>query len=821
MKAIGIDLTNAVSQCSSCADTDWFPAVILPMVQDEPILVGKDAKLHRRGAGLLWPPESQIPYSNNPKYGKGRVTLAEAWRYLASFETQDSAWDNYQPFQRQISWQPNPADNRSKVSFSAEDIISEAAGACIDNFSDHDLICFVVPDDIGEGAQQALLDRLGATSAVHLLPRPIAIATDWCSRQNPDKFRIIDRDSGCCGYIWVLSAGLDRWEFCPMDIRKVSFGQTEFLIPVRDHTEHSSGLAVDGLSMLAAYAIGVNKADISDVWFKIVSSNLIEELLNDTSLNCYTDDFHRACSAVKEWSGRLAKTNQDCSINPDSLNSELIKHANKFKKRDRDCIGTIADGSLAGLCMGGVSIAGRVLDQYEDYGIFEVTNGSATLNGAKLVAQQLERGLPTYRDRIAPIEIFYKGNDEFWDPVISTKTLIEGTTVEAGKVARTKEPIKEFFIPAGQDSLTLILRRKFGNKQIIRQVSAGLRESVADNENVVITAEVRPGQGFATALIRSQRPGFFETKLNWKTMKDGTPPPAPKYAWPPGVANVHSNVSRWDLAPFEEISKVLSDFRPRRNTPHAVSEFRKYIAFWLNGNEPYQYDGRIASSDSFNRFARPEVLEELSRNLGDAIDLAPSNDQLIRLAGWMYEACPASAIKVAVERIKKRQEMPCDLEVAGKAFVKKEHIQVFVEMFVERIRELKKNYSIDSNNNWIRAFRDLIRFRVDPLRPEFIKDSQINTIEKYIIGLMYYESNRRGPKYNNCLYIAPHILKRRRFDDEFLAVDSKRWKEWNEMFEYASKVGMNRQKDMAKAMLKLLKEEATLGDIKILASNEK
>ena len=114
----------------------------------------------------------------------------------------------------------------------------------------------------------------------------------------------------------------------------------------------------------------------------------------------------------------------------------------------------------------------------------------------------------------------------------------------------------------------------------------------------------------------------------------------------------------------------------------------------------------------------------------------------------------------------------------------------------------------------------MIRFRVDTLRADFITKTQINTIERYVIGLMYYESENRGTKYNNCLYIAPHILKRRRFDDNFLALESTRWKEWVEMFEYASSSGKYRQKAMAKAMMNVLKAEATIGDIQILASNE-
>ena len=824
MKAVGIDLTNASGASSFDTESSWFPCVILPLIAEEPVLAGKAVKKHRRGSGLAWPPECQVPYGNIPEYGKGRVTLAEAWRHLASFETQDLAWDNYQPYQRQISWQPDPSDERSRVSLSAEDVVYKAMMACCPDLTDAEQVCLVIPDDLGEGAQQALLDRLGASSSFHLLPRPVAIASDWCSRQNPDEFRIVDRRSGGCGFIWVLSMGLDRWEFCPLEIRKVTSHIGDVLIPVRDHTEHSSGIAVDGFSMLAAYGIGSGLSSIENVWFDLTVGDLADELVSVSTTNCFSNHYAQALKSIRQWPGRLPESAADCSLDIESLRSELIAHAGKFRKSDNQCLGVVADGAVATLQVGGVPIANRVLeDAYDDYNCFEVSNGSAAFNGAELVSQQLLQNLPTYRDRIAPILIYYKGHDKYWDPVIATKTLIEGLTVEAGKAAQKKPPITEFYIPSGQDSLILILGRTFGDNLENRQVVASLREKVAKNENVIITAEVRPGQGYASALVRSERAGFFETKLDWLTMKDGAPPEQLKYAWPTGVANIHSSVTTGGLSDFKRISELLSDYNPRADLPYAIVNFREDIRLWTLQNyskKAYQYDGKIASTDSFNRFVIPEVLQELSVNLGDAIELSPSNEQLIRLAGWMYEACPQSAIDVAVKRIKRGAEMSCDLEVAGKAFVKKEHIQIFVDMFVDKIRTLNNDYAEDSNNNWVRAFRDMIRFRVDPLRLEYIKDTQINTIEKYVVGLMHYQSNRRGPKYNNCLYIAPHLLKRRRFDDNFLAVDSARWKEWMEMFTYASQVGMKRQKDMAKAMLKVLRAEATLGDIKILASNE-
>lgn len=822
MKAVGIDLTNASATSSLEDKSSWFPCVILPLIADEPVLAGEAVKNHRRGAGLAWPPECQIQYGNVPEFGKGRVTVAEAWRYLASFETQDLAWDNYQPYQRQISWQPNPLEERSRISLSAEDIVYEAMMACCPELTDVEQVCLVVPDDLGEGAQQALLDRLGAASSFHLTPRPVAIASDWCSRQQPDEFRIIDKKFGGCGYIWVLSMGLDRWEFCPLEIRKVTSCTGDVLIPVRDHTKHSSGLAIDGFSMLAAYGIGSGLSSIEHVWFDLTVGDLADKLINGAAADCFLNKYAQALESIRMWPGRLQKGSTDCSLDIESLRSELIAHAKKFKKRDSQCLGVVADGALAALKFDGVSIACRVLeDAYDDYECLDVSNGSGALKGAELVAQQLQQGLPTYRDRIAPISIYYLGRDEFLDPKIDEKILIESRTVEAGKVAKTTRPIKEFSIPQGKDSLSLILKREFGDNVEIKQVSAALREQTKSNEPVEITAEIRAGQGFAKAHVLSVKPGLFESLLNWRAMEKGERPADPLYAWPPGIANIRSTLKRRQLLGFREMRDLLADYNPRKDISWEVDQFRQSLTFIsLINAEKYEYEGRISSTDSINSFVDSGLLQELSDNLGDAIGLSPRNKHLIRLAGWLFEACPSSAINASLKRIKQRNELPCDLEVAGKAFVKKEHIQVFVEMFVERIRELSGNYSADSNNNWIRAFRDMIRFRVNTLKKDHILDTQINTIEKYVIGLMYYESGVMGTKYDNCLYIAPHILKRRRFDDDFLAVNSSEWEKWMDMFAYAMENGKDRQKDMAAAMINFLNKQGTLKDVTGLVRNE-
>jgi hypothetical protein len=577
--------------------------------------------------------------------------------------------------------------------------------------------------------------------------------------------------------------------------------------------------------MLAVYGIGTGLSSIENVWFDLTVGNLADELVNGSTANCFSNQYAQALKSIQQWPGRLPENKAGCSLEIESLRTELIAHAKKFKefvKRDYQCLGVVADGAVAALQVGGVPIANRVLeDAYDDYECFDISNGSGSLKGAQLVAHQLHQGLPTYRDKIAAISIYYLGRDEFLDPKISEKPLIEGRTVEAGKVAKTEVPITEFSIPQGRDALSLTLNRKFGDKVVIRQVQAGLREQTKNDEPVEITAEIRAGQGFAKAHVLSVKPGLFESLLNWRAMEESDRPPDPLYAWPPGIANIHSILKRWQLQAFREMRDLLADYNPKKDISWDVDQFRQSLTFIsLTDAKKYEYEGRVSSTDTINSFVDSDLLQELSDNLGDAIDLSPKNKHLIRLAGWLFEACPQSAINAAVKRIKQRKELPCDLEVVGKAFVKKEHVQVFVEMFVERIRELSNDYSADSNNNWIRAFRDMIRFRVNTLRKDYILDTQINTIEKYVIGLMYYESGVMGTKYDNCLYIAPHILKRRRFDDDFLAVNSDEWEKWKDMFAYAAENGKDRQKKMADAMINFLNKQGTLKDVTGLVRNE-
>src|SRR3989442_15978281 len=55
-----------------------LPSAVLPLMPGEPLLVGDAAAAHRRSAGLVWPPEAQVPYAGDPACGVGRNPPAPA-----------------------------------------------------------------------------------------------------------------------------------------------------------------------------------------------------------------------------------------------------------------------------------------------------------------------------------------------------------------------------------------------------------------------------------------------------------------------------------------------------------------------------------------------------------------------------------------------------------------------------------------------------------------------------------------------------------------------------------------------------------------------
>lgn len=850
MSSIGVELTGASAFVYAHeykvkhSGESWVPSTIMPMLAGGGLIVGPQNKNHRRGAGFDWPPESQVPYCFKSEYGFPRWPLARVWQKILPLGTEKIGWDDYKTGSHKIKWRPDI--NKPPVRIPAEDHIVQSVEDLISKQGDIKQLCLVVPDDLGEGAQQAILDRWIATRSdveLHLVPRPIAIAMHWCRLQNGARHKIIDLKTGCCGHLIVLALGLDRWEVVPIEIRVVNDSGCPSLIAVRDHTKHNSEIAVDGFSLLAAYGICTRLVSKSKLWNRFMCGDLIPSLNKYGSLGslfCETAKLEIESANLRT----LKKNWMPCpqgekaifrlSRVKDKVNQKLYSQLKDLGENAKEnLLGIVSDGIFSRLPLGNSFFSDYLLRDYKDTGSSILYRpGTMAAKGAAQIAHDLVVNSPTYRDRIAPIDIWYNGKDEFQDPVLDTMSLIDSRDIEAGKTYETQEPIRGLEIRENTDKLEITLRRKFGDNEFNRKIQAVLKRKTAENENVRLRVKAKPGQGFARVDVESEKPGLFETQLNWRNMVEADKPPKPKHAWPPGMANILCDRRMFKGIEylFTKTIKELVDCRWRtysyykkENVRLLIEELNKWPKFNgyshnLIGFSPklpttYLYRGCVPSSSTLSCPENGAIYERLSNALDAAIRLDCENESLIRLAGWLYQACPEAALEFTRKHLRVGKTTSADLNLIGNVFEKPEDIKLFYEKWVKLISNGR------SNNNWLRAFRNMIRFRPNALSTDVVNVRHLNKITKYVYETLsncdYY-----GKINDNCLYIAPHLLKRRKFQPEFLSPSSEDGRLWIELFEKECSYYDGFRKAAAEATLSFLKEEGSQEDLEKLWKSE-
>ena len=721
--SFGVDLTGASAfvfeheKNQDLSGKSWIPSTIMPMLAGGGLIAGSKNKKHRRGAGFDWPPESQVPYCFDSELGFPRWPLARVWQEILPLGTDKRGWDDYKTGFHKIEWHPDI--NKPPVGIPAEDHIVQSVRELISKQGDITQLCLVVPDDLGEGAQQAILDRWRATRSdgeLHLVPRPIAIAMHWCQLQEGARHRhnITDQKTGCCGHLIVLAMGLDRWEVVPIEIRVVKDRAGPKLIPVRDHTIHNSEIALDGFNLLAAYCISTGLGSASKIWNRLMCGDLITSLNkygNTGSLLCETTKLDIALSDLRS----LKKNWMPCpqgdkaifwlarvkdKINK-KLHSQLIDLDRNAKER---LLGIVSDGIFSRLPLGNSLFSDYMLRDYNN-NRSKILFGPGTMSakGAAQIAHDLIFDYRTYRDRIAPIDIWYDDKDKNLDPVLDTMPLIDSRDIEAGETYESPEPIRDLSIRNNTDKLEITLRRKFGDREFNRKIQAILKNKTTENENILLSVKAKPGQGFARVDVESEKPGLFETQLNWRKMVEADKPAEPKYAWPHGMAKILcdrgmfkgvEDLIEQTIIDLENWRIDCEDWRWKPNFGYKknnVDWLREEINKWpkFSGNsdklirfnnklpKTYLYRGCVPSSSTLGCPENGSIFKRLSNALDAAIRLDSENESLIRLAGWLYQACPDAALEVTRKNLREGKPTTADLNLIGNVFEKSDDIKLF------------------------------------------------------------------------------------------------------------------------------------------------
>ena len=847
---IGIDLTQSTprlaiasgpSEVESSVPESSPPAALLPALKGESIIVGAAAHKHRRGIGYNWPPECQVPVGGDYKNGSGRIPIVCAWSRLAQFSGLLGDTD--------FSWKPH---GQKMLHASAEKIVADSVQAWEKKFRTKKTVV-VVPDSLGEAAQQALIDNCDA----FLIPRPIAVAMSWCRKNAANHANAYIRSERgiTLGHLLVVTLPFDRWEVVPIEIRALVYRGQLWLIPIRNRVAGGGEFPRLGVNLFLAMA-SRGEGSLEDIWKTIFGRGLYSDLVDDRWANTDNYNLVRGCiengfsPVVKSSFSKLDGWKEMFSGSPNLSPLDFRARLSKIYKKQLDnisniaqekCLGVVVDGSCSTIPISeNRSLGNFIAKAFEGLETY-IFNGEEAARGAAITAYALEHNLPSYRETIIPVDIHYHGRNEQGDYANAYKFLVEGKTVEAGKEYRSEESVRGLYIKQGENRLTLTLRRTEENTiSHFRRVTAEIPKPTTIDEEVKIIAHLRPGQGFAKVLIDSVNDGVFRTRLDWRTMEDCDEPSPPPLAYLPEVSRVVHDEYMWGIAePY--VDRALSELRTGyelkvggNRLSKAMKDLREPGKFnqWPLADSYDEYRGQSPQGDLFRHYgvcpsngdlenvSSPSLMKEFgcecANKFVDARTTPAQRNQIQRTASWMYLACPSNIINKVRMNLKLGQAEVnmVDLHTIGLCWCNSEDIELFFIALEQRL--LQNTTGI---NEWLRACRNIVRFRDAALLQNIIPNRRLKNIVSRIIRILERQIIEENFKtiFNNCILTCLYLLKRRRYNKEFLNPenhDGYRIETILEelLIEQANNLS-DRQYTIIDITLKFLRKEASMNDI--------
>ena len=795
------------------------PVFCLPIHKEEPPLTGKAARVHRRGTlPQEHPSESYLDPNNRSRYH-----LAEGWIRLSLNP------DSLHPANTNFQWTP-PGEKEIRSS-KFEDVLIDILTPFASRTS---TLGLVVPGRLGPGPRQQVLDCLKTRfKNIHLIPRPIAIALDWLN-ENDQSISTEDLPPGRrAGNLLVANASPDYWEIATIPLRVEKRGEINTVVPVHDRTRVQGDLLRVGLAWDMACRRGESEFDrfhgllMNPTQTAIVSltRQIYEECLNYLAPEGVhtTDD-----DSVKMFLEEVKSTSTTC-LYAGYLEAEK---APQWIQALLPCD------------------TPTTLDSPEQSGV----------RGVRQALDLLRSKSPPYYEALSPLHLYVHGRNEYEDPVEEWQKLIEATEVPANKLYKSPKPITGLELqPHSDDDIPLCLKLERSGNISMREGAAPVFTALEKPTPLEVEATMQPGQGLATVEIRSRERGLFLSYLRLDRLNECSGPPEITYAWPPGSSCV---ISADDVVK-ETFPKLLNfleqsrhgfpdqrDFRDLRNilnkwvTPEAHAyrlwnnseenrsipvpdefqkEFRQSLDIPRGVHESFVYVGAVPSGT--NPFIKPmdQLIPDLALALVDLLQQVQNNterDKVLWLASWLYLWCPEPIIEMARNSLTSPQ-LPTGptLASAGQCFSKEKDFKLFFERFARETRGPNRG-RLDPAT-WLRAYRNLARFRPKSLRVECFSKEDQQAIFDWYIRKFRASPKTSGSSFLHSAYLAPQILKRRRYDPHFLDHETDNYSRFDEVLAWAEKSGESeKHRENAAVAREFLSKTATQSTIKRLSDVE-
>jgi len=244
--------------------------------------------------------------------------------------------------------------------------------------------------------------------------------------------------------------------------------------------------------------------------------------------------------------------------------------------------------------------------------------------------------------------------------------------------------------------------------------------------------------------------------------------------------------------------------------------------------------GVIGSNGNLDELPKLGLVRDLRDAIGKEFSKlvqqgnTPTNigDTLLRAGGWFYLAIPQECFAYLRSRLAAANRIflsAVELHAIGLAFEAPDDLRRFYPLVVQALC----NPSI-GHNEWLRAVRNICRFRNHALHPDAISDSDIYPLTEQLFETLRERVARRNfarsQIFRNCLEAIPFLLKRRRYDPEFLAPTSQLAQELIHFLEKVDRENRwrlpHRLQSVPHATINFLRREATESDIEALLGVE-
>jgi hypothetical protein len=740
-----------------------WPSFCLPWFQGEAPMVGELARVHRRSSDpLAWELESCLELDR-----RGRYHFAESW--LAQAREADSI----HPANVEIVWTPS-GEERDRVTVSFPDVIR----AVLEERATPDsVVALVVPDALGPGPAQEILECVSSRfRRVQLVPRTVAAAVAWCRSM---EWRLqLEGGTGEPGSregsLLVTTTAADNWEAAVVPIRFEGPGAEPLFCPIHERVQHRSEIGVCGLERALAPGASPAEEEAVRIW-----SSWLQDPGEALRLVGDGPDWDAMSRAFARWSlvGRMDRRWQ-----PHNAENE-VRRAVRLAQERHGILGWIHVDSFG---TGGVPVEFDFLEDF-DLPAPVVETPEVLLRGAAEVIRLLDEGATPYYESLAQVDLYVQGRNDYLDPVEDWQPLIEATEVPVGKTYESPEPIRGLSLPPGEKQvIDLVIRVHRRGEKVLGEFRAEQNKPQEGAVPVRIEARLRPGQGPASFVVESETPGLFHAEVRESRVVEREVAPEILYSWPPGSAWVVSDphLAR-EAKPF--LARLVTALQTGVDLSARTKAARQEIGKW------YKQDGTFfvpddVPSEIYKQFiyfgvipsdVRPaysgieSLLSEIIEEVPVALTLnrgTPLERILFTFSSWLYARCPVEVLDRVRRVLSDRAAVLLDSQFScvGNCFTEEEDFRLFYRYLVRANRRGEL-----SGYPWIRAWRNLVRFRVQAMNTYVLSREEMQELcLAYLTAFEESEPSWNGQSiYLHCCYLAPHLLKRRRFDIGFLPPD--------------------------------------------------